>query len=207
VALAVIRSLGSARSLRSAQELEDFEQELVDQYALALVGSGVTDQTVAANRATVFEFARFLARPVWTAGPEDADRFLTGLRRSGQAHSTVQSKAWTLQRFCDFLIARYQGDIHALTGHVLVQLIDEYNRPTRAEFGAGRVPPPAEDIDQLFADWRIALPSARKYLPAVRDYVAASLWCRVGLRINETVMLDLRDWRPDLGEHGKLHVH
>ena len=28
----------------------------------------------------------------------------------------------------------------------------------------------------------------------------------MGLRINETVMLDIRDWRPDLGEHGKLHV-
>ncbi len=206
MALAVIRSVGSARNLRSAQELEDFEQELIDQYALALVGSGVTDGRVAAYRATVFEFVRFLGRPVWTAGPDDADRFLAGLRHSGQAHSTVQSKAWTIQRFCEFLIARYQGDIHALTGHVLVQLVDEYNRPAKAEFGVGRIPPPAEDIDQLFGSWRTALPEARKYLPAVRDYVAASLWRRVGLRINETVMLDLRDWRPDLGEHGKLHI-
>ena len=47
---------------------------------------------------------------------------------------------------------------------------------------------------------------ARKYLPAARDYFAASLWRRVGLRINETVMLDIRDWRPDLGGYGKLHV-
>ena len=47
---------------------------------------------------------------------------------------------------------------------------------------------------------------ARKYLPAARDYFAASLWRRLGLRINETVMLDIRDWRPDLGEFGKLHV-
>jgi site-specific recombinase XerD len=46
----------------------------------------------------------------------------------------------------------------------------------------------------------------RKYLPAARDYMAASLWRRIGLRINETAMLDLRDWRPDLGEHGKLHI-
>src|SRR4029077_8317332 len=46
----------------------------------------------------------------------------------------------------------------------------------------------------------------RKYLPVARDYFAASLWRRVGLRINETVMLDIGDWRPDLGAHGKLHV-
>ena len=53
---------------------------------------------------------------------------------------------------------------------------------------------------------RQSSPAARKYLPAARDYFAASLWRRLGLRINETVMLDIRDWRPDLGEHGKLHV-
>ena len=49
-------------------------------------------------------------------------------------------------------------------------------------------------------------PQARKFLPAARDYLAASLWRRAGLRINETAMLDIRDWRPDLGEYGKLHV-
>lgn len=43
-------------------------------------------------------------------------------------------------------------------------------------------------------------------LPAARDYFAASLWRRIGLRIGETVGLDIRDWRPDLGEVGKLHV-
>jgi hypothetical protein len=37
-------------------------------------------------------------------------------------------------------------------------------------------------------------------------YLAASLWRRVGLRINETAMLDIRDWRPDLGPTGKIHV-
>ena len=47
---------------------------------------------------------------------------------------------------------------------------------------------------------------ARKYLPAARDYLAASLWRRAGLRIRETYMLDVRDWRRDLGEYGKIHV-
>ena len=58
----------------------------------------------------------------------------------------------------------------------------------------------------LFAAWREWLPQARKFLPAARDYLAASLWRRVGLRIRETYMLDIRDWRRDLGEYGKLHV-
>jgi site-specific recombinase XerD len=207
VSLAVVRSLAAPRQLRTAQDAEDFEQELVDQYALAMAGSGVTDAHVATERAVVFEFIRFLGRPMWEAGPADADRFLGWLRKQRrQAPKTVQHKAWTLARFFDFLLARYQADIHALTGVVLVQPIDEFNRPAKADYGAGRVPPAQDEVEALFSGWRAWLPSARKYLPAARDYLAASLWRRVGLRISETVMLDLRDWRPDLGQHGKLHM-
>ncbi|MGH3432562.1 MAG: tyrosine-type recombinase/integrase, partial [Thermocrispum sp.] len=79
--LAVVRSLGTARSVRSVEELGDFEQELVDQYCLAQVGAGVTDGHVVSDRAVLFELIRFLGRPVWTAAPEDADRYLGWLRR------------------------------------------------------------------------------------------------------------------------------
>jgi site-specific recombinase XerD len=199
--------LGSPRRLRSEQEREDFEQELVDQYSLASAGAGVTDRHVEAERAVVFEFARFLGRPLWTAGPEDVDRFLVYLRRDrGLARGTVARRAGAVARFFAFLLARYQGDIHALTGCVLVQPVDEFNRPAKADYGAARVPPADDEVEALFAGWRQALPQTRKFLPAARDYLAASLWRRVGLRISETVMLDLRDWHPDLGEHGKLHV-
>lgn len=203
----MVRNLGSPGQLRTAQEVEDFEQELVDQFALALVGAGFTDGHVAAERAAVFDFAGDLGRPLWTATPADADRYLTGLRRARRlAATTVQSRAWTLGRFFEFLLTRYQGDIHRLTGWVLVQPIDEFNRPAKADYGVGRVPPADAEVATLFEMWRAALPAARKYLPAARDYLAASLWRRAGLRIRETVMLDLRDWRPDLGPHGKLHV-
>jgi hypothetical protein len=205
--LAVVRSLGSARRLLTAAEFDDFEQELIDQWCLALAASGAVDSTVLAERAAIFEFARFLGRHVWTAMPQDADRWLRSLRTErAQAASTIKGKAGSLARFFDFLKVRYQGDIQALTGVVVDQPIDEFNRPAKAEYGAGRVPPPTGDVETLFAGWRASLPGARKYLPAARDYVAASLWRRVGLRINETSMLDIRDWRPDLGPSGKLHV-
>jgi site-specific recombinase XerD len=207
VSVAVVRSLGTARSLRTPQELEDFEQELLDQYCLAMAAAGITDGHVANERTVLFEFVRFLGRPVWTADTSDADSYLSGLRRGGQAKSTVAGKAWVLGRFFDFLISRYQGDIHALFGRVVEQPIDEFNRPANvAASGATRIPPRTDEVQVLFDGWGTALPEARKYLPAARDYMAASLWRRVGLRINETVMLDVRDWHPDLGEHGKLHV-
>jgi hypothetical protein len=61
VGLAVVRSLGTAKRLQSPQQMEDFEQELVDQFALAAVGAGLTDAYVASERSTVFD--RPLARP------------------------------------------------------------------------------------------------------------------------------------------------
>ena len=205
--LAVVRSLDAPRRLASDQELEDYEQELVDQYLLAAVGAGIGDAAVGGDRAVIFEFIRFTGRPVWTARPGDADRFLAHQRRDlGRARLTVQKKAWALAHFFDFLVMRYQGDIHALTGHVVEQVIDEFNRPARADYGALRIPPADAEVEALFGAWREHLPSARKFLPAARDYLAASLWRRTGLRIAETYLLDIRDWRRDLGEYGKIHV-
>jgi site-specific recombinase XerD len=207
MALAVVRALGSARRLRSPQELEDFEQELVDQYLLAAVGAGVGDESIRQERMVIFEFRRSLGRPLWTAGPENADRFLQSQRKDlGLMRSTVYKKSLALAQLFDFLIARYQGDVHALTGHVLVQPIDEFNRSANPDYGSTRVPPSEDEVEALFAGWRSTITRSRKYLPAARDHVAASLWRRVGLRIGETSLLDIRDWRPDLGEHGKLHI-
>lgn len=207
MALAVVRSLGAPRRLNTTQELEDFEQELVDQYLLAAVGAGLGDSVVGNGRAVLFEFMRFLGRPIWTAQPHDADRFLSHQRKElDRARTTVQQKAWAIGHFFDFVIARYQGDVHTLTGCVVGQPIDEYNRPAKADYGQARIPPSDEEVEALFGAWRDSLQHKRKFLIAARDYLAASLWRRAGLRIRETYMLDIRDWRRDLGEFGKLHV-
>lgn len=204
----MVRSRGAVRPLVLPQELDDFEQELVDQYALAFAAAGFTDDHIAQERSVIFAFIQCLGRHVWTARHQDVDRFLEQQRRERNlARSTVHSKAGTLARFFEFLIGRYQGEIHGLTGHLVVQPVDEFNRPAKADYGGSiRVPPTEDEVDALFRRWREALPEARKFLPAARDYLAASLWRRVGLRISETVHLDIRDWRPDLGSHGKLHV-
>lgn len=205
---AVVRSIDTPRQVRTSQEREDFEQELIDRYAIASSGSGVQDGTIAQARSVVFAFVRFIGRPLWTATAEDADRFLTHQRKQLRlSHATVRGKALALGGFYDFLLARYQADVHAATGHVLAQPIDEFNRPAKADYGGvARIPPSEPEVDAMFGAWAQWLPSARKYLPAARDYFAASLWRRGGLRIRETLMLDIRDWRPDLGGHGKLHV-
>lgn len=204
--LAVVRNIGSGAVLRGDDDIAAFEQEIVDQYALAMAAAGLTDAYVAAVRRMIFEFTSTLSGSLWSASCGDADRFLNDQRRAGRAASTRSTKAAALASFYAFVIARYQGDIHELTGWVVEQPIDEFNKPADVSATRMRVPPSDEEVDELFATWRALLPDARKYLPAARDYFAASLWRRVGLRINETVMLDIRDWRPDLGTLGKLHV-
>jgi site-specific recombinase XerD len=190
----------------SAQAFEDFEQEIVDQYALAMAAAGLSDSHIRSTRATIIEFARSVSGPLWAVTCQDADGFLAEQRRLGRSVSTRAGKAGTLALFYEFMISRYQGRIRRATGVLVEQPIDEFNRQSGASLGKVRVPPSDAEIETFFAGWRHAIPEARKYLPAARDYFAASLWRRLGLRINETVMLDIRDWRPDLGGFGKLHV-
>lgn len=204
--LAAVRTISSPRALRTAEDAEDFEQEIVDQHALAMAAAGLSDGHVSQTRSVIIEFARSLTGPLWSATCDDADRFLAAQRRAGHAVSTRASKAGMLAVFFEFVITRYQGDIHALTGVVVDQPIDEFNRQSGNTLGKVRVPPSDAEVETLFTSWRRSVPEARKYLPAARDYFAASLWRRLGLRINESVMLDIRDWRPDLGQFGKLHV-
>src|SRR4051794_22064902 len=94
-----------------------------------MAAAGATDADRAGARRVIFEFTATLSGPLWTATCGDADRFLSDQRRAGRAASTRSSKATALASFYAFVIARYQGDIHALTGWVVDQPIDEFNNP------------------------------------------------------------------------------
>ncbi|WP_454229544.1 hypothetical protein [Propioniciclava flava] len=113
--------------------------------------------------------------PLWEASFADADRFLVEQRRMGHAVSTRAGKAGALALFYEFVVARYQGQIHRMTGVVVEQPIDEFNRQCGASLGKVRVPPSDAEVDGLFASWRGSIPEARKYRPAARDYFAAAL--------------------------------
>jgi integrase/recombinase XerD len=101
---------------------------------------------------------------------------------------------------------RHKVEIHQLTGRVLECPIDESNRPRASVDAQLRIPPRAEEVEQLFAGWRGELATCRKVAPAARNYALARLAADVGLRINEARMLDLDDVRWELGRFGKLNV-
>ncbi|WP_198535152.1 hypothetical protein [Streptomyces natalensis] len=114
---------------------------------------------------TRLEFARSVGRPLWTADPEDADRFLCGQRKLGLAGNTVYGKAGRIGRFFDFVQLRYQGDVLALTGYAVQQPIDEFNRPAKPDYGEERLPPSASEVVHLFTCWG-GLPPQRTQVPA-----------------------------------------
>lgn len=137
-----VRNIGSPRALRSGEDVEDFEQEIVDQYALAMAAAGLSDGHVGNTRSTIIELAQSLGRPSWSATCDDADRFLGDQRRAARSVSTRAGKAGSLALFFECVISRHRGDIHALTGVVVEQPIDELNRQSGASFDKVRVPPP-----------------------------------------------------------------
>src|SRR3546814_14513293 len=98
-------------ALIGAQAVADFEQELVDQYALAMSAAGLTDRHIGSTRAIVIEFARSLSIPLWEATCADADAFLAQQRRRGPSVSPRAGKAGALSGFYACVIARYAGPI------------------------------------------------------------------------------------------------
>lgn len=56
---------GDDEALRTAQDVEYFEQEIVDEYAIAMAAAGLSDGHIRSTRATIIEFARTLTGPLW----------------------------------------------------------------------------------------------------------------------------------------------
>ncbi|QIY76485.1 hypothetical protein HEP84_54345 [Streptomyces sp. RLB1-33] len=116
--------------------------------------------------------------------------------------------AQAVYRFYAFVETRYGAWVREAVARPVVCPVDEFNRPRRLARVGVRIPPSAQEVEFLFTAWRYHLPSLRgtAFLTAARDYVAESLWRRLGLRINETVRLRAGDWYPHAGTYGILHV-
>jgi integrase len=120
--------------------------------------------------------------------------------------STRTGRAAALTTYFYFLELRHKVELHNLTARMIECPLDEINRPRASVDPQLRIPPTADEVEQLFAGWRAKLVTCRKFAPAARNYAVARLAADVGLRINEARMLDLDDVRWELGRFGKLNV-
>ncbi len=205
VTLALVRDLRSARPVLTDEDLDAFEQDLVAGFVLARSAAGVEDRSIQAEIRAVTEFRDVMGRHLWTARPDDADRFL-GERFKGNAHSTRVGKAFGVSVFFEYLELRHHAEIHALTGELVRCPIDDMNRPSDSWRLNIRVPPTDAEISRFFDGWRDHVATTRKFLPDARNYTAAKLWSQIGMRIGETTRLDMADLRWELGALGKAHV-
>jgi hypothetical protein len=98
--------------------------------------------------------------------PEDVDGFLNRERKvRGACQQHSARNADTLACFFNFLTSRYQDEIHQLTGHMVTQPYDKFNRPAKPDYG-GMIPAPpsGDEVEALFSGWREALLASCRYL-------------------------------------------
>lgn len=203
--LAAVRELREARRPATAQELDDFETDVLAGFVLARAAAGVKDDTVRGDVCHLEQLRNWFERPLWEMEPADADRYFGKVLHSA-ASATRAARAAALDVYFHFLELRHKVEIYHLTGRVVECPLDEMNRPRASVDPKVRIPPTAAELQQLFDGWREELTSCRKYAPAARSYTVARLAADVGLRVNEARMLDLADVRWELGRFGKLNV-
>ncbi|ETA92384.1 recombinase [Mycobacterium avium 10-5581] len=205
MALAVVRDLREHRVPASEEELADFETDVLAGFVLARASAGLVDSTIR-NDINHLELIRdWFGRPLWEMQPVDADVYFGKVLRDANP-STRTGRAAALTVYFQFLELRHKIDLHNMTGRVVECPLDEINRPRASVDPQLRIPPTADEVEQLFAGWREELVACRKFAPAARNYAVARLAADVGLRINEARMLDLDDVRWELGRFGKLNV-
>jgi integrase/recombinase XerD len=203
--LTVVRDLRERRAPASAEELQNFEVDVLAGFVLARASAGVTDGTVRGEVSQLEQVRGWFGRPLWEMQPSDADDYFGRVLR-GSPSGTRLARSHALRVYFAFLELRHQAELHALTGLVVACPIDEMNQPRGAKDARLRVPPTDAEVTALFGGWAQELATCRKYAPMARNYAAARLMADIGLRVREARLLDLDDVKWHLGPFGKVHV-
>jgi integrase/recombinase XerD len=203
--LAAVRDLRDARQPATAEELADYETDLLAEFVLARASAGLADGTIRGEVSNLEQVREWLGRPLWEMEPADADAYFGRVMRAA-AKGTRLARAGALVTYFTFLELRHQADLHALTGRVVTCPVDEMNRPKGTKDARLRIPPRKEEVARLFTEWSGELAACRKFAPTARNYAASRLMTEIGLRANEVRQLDLTDVKWELGPFGKVHV-
>ncbi|MFJ6186301.1 tyrosine-type recombinase/integrase [Streptomyces sp. NPDC092295] len=205
LALAAVRDLSDVRPPTTAEELEQFETDVLAGFVLARASAGLADGTIRGDVGHLEQMRSRFGRPLWEMEPSDADAYFGKVLRASSS-GTRLGRSQALTTYFLFLEVRHKVEIHRMTGRVIECPIDEMNRPRGAKDAALRIPPSGPEIKALFAGWGGELTTCRKFAPTARNYTASKLMSQVGLRVSEACKLDLADIKWDLGRFGKLHV-
>jgi integrase len=174
------------------------------EYSWARDVAGLAGSTLQKIIQPVIEVCEFYDCVPWQLTPRRLDEYFTGAGR--RAVSTTRKKLLCIDGYFAFLEQRYAGEIHRRFGAVVCSPVDTFNRPRhRGDFGL-RVPPSRRAMLEFFAAWRAALPAARKYHVAARDYVMAKIAYLSGVRAAELCAVRIGDVHWELGQWGRFVV-
>lgn len=204
----VIVNNATANQLLTVEEAKEFQTKLMGLWERQQRVVGYTDASIALNLRNVNEFLEMAHKFIWEITTEDVDNFYFGLVGRGLAYSTRRKYQSNITTFLDYLRSRHSHEIWERFGATVPTVLDKFNRHRhRKDDHEGVVSPPDPEVLNRFWDgMKEAMKSARKFTTVARDYAIFRTVAMAGLRINETVMLDVKDCRFDLGEKGKIHV-
>lgn len=148
--LAVVRDLRERRAPASAEELANFEVDVLAGFVLARASACVTDETVRGEVSQLEQVRGWFGRPLWEMQPSDADDYFGRVLR-GSASGTRLARSQALRVYFAFLELRHQAELHALTGMVVACPIDEMNQPRGTKDARLRVPPTDAEVTALFS--------------------------------------------------------
>jgi hypothetical protein len=169
LALALVRDLREHLAAASAEELADFETDVLAGFVLARASAGLADSTIRNDTGHLELIRDWFGRPLWEMQPSDADTYFGKVLREVKP-STRTGRAAALTVYFQFLELRHKVEIYNLTGRVAECPLDEMNRPRASVDPQLRVPPAEEEIEQLFGVARGAgdLPQVRPGRPQLR---------------------------------------
>jgi integrase len=187
----------------SADEIAFFH-DAVAEYTWARDVAGLAATTLGKLTKPVIELCGFYDTVPWRLSARQLDRYFAGPGK--RSHRTVRQKMVNIDSFFAFLEQRYAGEILRRFGAGVESPVDPFNRPRhRGEYGL-RIPPSKRATTEFFASWREALPGARKYPVAVRDYCMAKIAYISGVRATELCTVRIGDIHWELGQWGRFVV-
>jgi integrase len=196
----------NAASTSSCEDERALFQDSLAEYLWARDVAGLSPKTLESLIQPVLEICSFYDVMPWGLTSRDLDRYFAGPGRKGR-HSTVRSKINRIDGYFAFLEQRYAGETLRRFGAAVQSPVDAFNRPVhRGDFGL-RIPPSARATADFFASWREALPRARKYPVACRNYVMSKLTYISGVRAAEICGVQLGDLHWENGQWGRFLVH
>ncbi|WP_345184118.1 hypothetical protein [Streptomyces lavendulae] len=164
MALTVVRDLRDVRPPATAEELEQFETDV-----LARASAGLADGTIRGDVGHLEQTRSWFGQPLWEMEPPDADTYFGEVQRASPS-GTRLGRSQALTTYFLFLELRHKVEIHRMTGQVIECPIDEMNRPRGSKDAALRIPPSGPEVKMLFTGWGDELATCRKFAPTARNY-------------------------------------